>query len=77
MTWRVRRVSRTLWPSIRGTTWLSASRGSTVGGRGAGQRLDTSARRAVLIEPSVTSDAFHSLAWLRLDRAMSAVREPD
>ena len=80
MTWRVRRIGRTLWSAIltNRTTWLSTVRThrSAVAGQSA-ERLAPPVGRRVLIEPSVTSDAYQSLASLRLDRATSAVREFD
>jgi hypothetical protein len=81
MTWRVRRVGRTLWSSIRAhsrTSWIAIerTRRAAVAGPIAGDRLDGSGRPTVRDEPHVTGDAFHSLEALRLDRAACAVREP-
>ena len=81
MTWRVRRIGRTLWSAIRahgGSSWLAIedARRAAVTEPIARDRVDGSERPSVRDEPRVTDDAFHSLEALRLDRAAYAVREP-
>lgn len=82
MTWRVRRIGRAFWASIRahgGTSWLAIepSRRAISTGRIAGDRIDGPARSTACEEQLVTGDAFVLLEALRLDRAACAVRTPD
>lgn len=80
MTWRVRRIGRALWSSIRahGTSWIAIepTRRPTFATEPT-ERRDAPSRSIALDEPFVTSDGDHWLAVLRLDRAACAVREPD
>jgi hypothetical protein len=83
MTWRVRRIGRTFWSSIRTRSrpsWIAielARRTAAAGRPNEHERQAASSRSIGLDEPFVTSDGHHWLAALRLDRAACAVREPD
>jgi len=77
MTWRVRRIGRTLWSSIRAHSWLAIEHARRAAMNGpTPDRRDRLPRWMALDEPDVTSDAFHSLDTLRLDRAACAKRKP-
>ena len=83
VTWRVRRIGRTLWSSIRTqarTSWIALDRARDANGTDGPigpDRRAWASRVKVLDEPFVTSDGCHWLAVLRLDRAACAVRDPD
>jgi hypothetical protein len=81
ITWRVRRW-RTLWPFLRahgGKRWIGLERCDAAADSPTETEPQTFASRPNLLRhgPSVTGDACHWLAVLRLDRAVCAVREPD
>jgi hypothetical protein len=82
MTWRLRRIGRTLWSSIRthnGASWIRierVSRTARISGSAERDRHAAAAHANTADEPYVTSDPFTWLAALRLDRAACAVREP-
>jgi hypothetical protein len=72
MTWKVRRVGRTLWSTVRtrsGTAWSwidRVHRGTDL------ESYVEPSTSTVVDEPLVTGDAYHWLAALRLDRAAYA-----
>jgi hypothetical protein len=82
MTWRLRRIGRTLWSSIRthnGASWIGIERARQAEHVSVSTERDRHAAAAQANmgdEPYVTSDRCNWLASLRLDRAAYAVREP-
>ena len=79
LTWRVRRIGRTLWSSVRTrnrTAWSWIERVQ----RAAQPDSTTPPARSISStahEPCEMDDAYHWLAALRLDRAAAAVADPD
>jgi len=77
MTWKVRRLGHTLWFAVRTrsrTAWTWIDRVHPKPQIENHVELPTSVE---LDEPLVTSDAYHWLTALRLDRAAALATSPD
>lgn len=77
MTWKVRRLGHTLWFAVRTrsrTAWTWIDRVQSRAEIESDVEPPTS---VALDEPLVTSDAYHWLTALRLDRAAALATSPD
>ena len=79
LTWRVRRIGRTLWSSVRTrnrTAWSWIERVQRAAEPNSTSRAAPTIS-SIADEPCEMNDAYHWLAALRLDRAAAAVADPD